>query len=167
MLATDFAADAIEGRPPFADPHGHRGGRKPFRSRGTESAQGALVSFSPQWGTMATKAKASKKRIRRPTKPPKAGERVPLGLRVTPEMKKRLERAAIRKGRSLSQEAEMRLERSLELGRHLVISRGEYWSPVFIANGELWVALGDDPRDASEPDHQETLISLKVEDEDL
>ena len=57
---------------------------------------------------MATKAKAPKKRIGRPTKPPEAGERVPLGLRVTPEMKKRLERAAIRKGRSLSQEAEMR-----------------------------------------------------------
>ena len=112
---------------------------------------------------MATKAKAPKKRIGRPTKPPKAGERVPLGLRVTPEMKKRLERAAIRKGRSLSQEAEMRLERSLELGRHLVISRGDYWSPVFIAKGELWVTLGDDPRDASEPDHQETLIALKIE----
>ena len=47
------------------------------------------------------KAKSAKKRMGRPTKAPKPGERVQLGLRVTPEMKKRLDEAAIKKGRSL------------------------------------------------------------------
>ncbi|HML93253.1 TraY domain-containing protein [Methyloceanibacter sp.] len=45
---------------------------------------------------------------------PKAGERVHLGIRVTPEMKSRIEQAAATSGRSQSQEAEFRLERSLE-----------------------------------------------------
>ena len=49
-----------------------------------------------------------KKRRGRPT----VGERVPLGLRVTPEMKRRLDAAAKQSGRSQSQEAEFRLERS-------------------------------------------------------
>jgi hypothetical protein len=39
---------------------------------------------------------------------------VPLGLRVTPEMKRRLDDAAKRSGRSQSQEAEFRLERSFD-----------------------------------------------------
>jgi hypothetical protein len=45
---------------------------------------------------------------------PSVGERVPLGLRVTPEMKRRLDEAAKRSGRSQSQEAEFRLERSFD-----------------------------------------------------
>jgi hypothetical protein len=45
---------------------------------------------------------------------PSVGERVPLGLRVTPETKQRLDAAAAHSGRSQSQEAEMRLERSFE-----------------------------------------------------
>jgi hypothetical protein len=45
---------------------------------------------------------------------PSLGERVPLGLRVTPEMKRRLDEAARRSGRSQSQEAEFRLERSFD-----------------------------------------------------
>lgn len=48
----------------------------------------------------------------RPTKAPKAGERVPLGLRVTAEMKRKLDAASERSGRSQSQEAEFRMERS-------------------------------------------------------
>jgi hypothetical protein len=55
-----------------------------------------------------------KKRIGRPTRPPKPGERVTLGLRVTAELKNRIEAAANEKGRSLSQEAEFRLERSFD-----------------------------------------------------
>ena len=31
----------------------------------------------------------------------------------------------------------------------------------------MLVSLGDDPRDATEPDHQETLIALKIEEDDL
>ena len=43
---------------------------------------------------------------------PKAGERIMLGLRVTPEIKRRLDESAIASGRSQSQEAELRLEQS-------------------------------------------------------
>lgn len=52
------------------------------------------------------KTQPQPKRRGRPT----VGERVPLGLRVTPEFKKRLEDAATASGRSQSQEAELRLE---------------------------------------------------------
>jgi TraY domain len=45
-------------------------------------------------------------------KAPKPGERVSLGLRVTAEMKAALDEAAARSGRSQSQEAEFRIERS-------------------------------------------------------
>jgi predicted HicB family RNase H-like nuclease len=55
-----------------------------------------------------------RKRLGRPTKPPTSGERTPLGLRVAPEIKRKLEAAAMESGRSLSQEAELRLERSFE-----------------------------------------------------
>jgi hypothetical protein len=54
------------------------------------------------------------KRIGRPTKPPLSGERIPIGLRVTPEMKTQLDTAAKQNGRSLSQEVEIRLERSFD-----------------------------------------------------
>ncbi len=58
--------------------------------------------------------KTTKKRIGRPTRPARPGARVSLGLRVTAEIKQRLDDAAERSGRSQSQEAEMRLERSFE-----------------------------------------------------
>ena len=47
-------------------------------------------------------------------KPPVSGERVPLGLRVTADMKRQIEAAAIESGRSISAEAELRLEQSFE-----------------------------------------------------
>ena len=53
-----------------------------------------------------------KKRMGRPKKPATPGERVSLGLRVTAGVKERLDRAADSSGRSQSQEAEIRLERS-------------------------------------------------------
>lgn len=53
-------------------------------------------------------------RIGRPTKTPKPGERVSLGLRVTADLKRKLDEAAKKSGRSQSQEAELRLERSFE-----------------------------------------------------
>jgi hypothetical protein len=56
----------------------------------------------------------SSKRPGRPTKKPKAGERVPLGLRVTADIKRKLDGAAEKAGRSQSQEAELRLERSFD-----------------------------------------------------
>lgn len=54
-----------------------------------------------------------KKRVGRPTKSPE-GERVSLGLRVTADIKRRLDAAAEASGRSQSQEAEFRLERSFD-----------------------------------------------------
>lgn len=53
------------------------------------------------------------KRRGRPTKPPAAGDaRASLGLRVTAKLKRDLDEAARASGRSQSQEAELRLERS-------------------------------------------------------
>ena len=45
---------------------------------------------------------------------PTVGERVPLGLRVTPELKRKLDAAAEQTGRSQSQEAELRLEHTFD-----------------------------------------------------
>ena len=50
----------------------------------------------------------------RPLKEPEPGERVPLSLRISPSAKKKLEAAAELNGRSLSQEAEYRIERSFD-----------------------------------------------------
>ena len=50
----------------------------------------------------------------RPKTPGKVDERVHLGFRVTPQLKERLEQTAKNLGRSQSQEAEMRLERSFD-----------------------------------------------------
>ena len=50
---------------------------------------------------------------RGPGRPPSPGERLPLGLRVTKETKRRLDAAARASGRSQSQEAELRLEHTL------------------------------------------------------
>lgn len=54
----------------------------------------------------------TKRRPGRPGREPELGERVGLSLRVTPGTKRALDAASEAAGRSLSQEAEMRLERS-------------------------------------------------------
>ena len=54
----------------------------------------------------------SNNRIGRPTKQPKAGERMSLGLKVTADIKQRIDEAARNSGRTQSQEAELRLEHS-------------------------------------------------------
>lgn len=48
---------------------------------------------------------------------PTVGERIPLGLRVTPDLKAQLDRAATASGRSQSQEAELRLESTFKAGQ--------------------------------------------------
>jgi hypothetical protein len=53
-----------------------------------------------------------RKRIGRPTKKPKPGKRVSLGLKVNSEIKMRLDDVAAANGRTQSQEAELRLERT-------------------------------------------------------
>jgi hypothetical protein len=62
----------------------------------------------------------------RPMKRPVPGERTPLGLRVTAELKENLEQAAIQSGRSLSQEAELRLEKSFE--RDFILKSIKAWA---------------------------------------
>jgi hypothetical protein len=88
-----------------------------------------------------------KKRIGRPTRPPKPGERVTLGLRVTAELKNRIEGAANEKGRSLSQEAEFRLERSFDreelLPEVLTLAYGKPMAKVLIAKRPQLVKLGE------------------------
>jgi TraY domain len=56
----------------------------------------------------------SAKRAGRPTKQAEAGTKVSLGLKVTAETKTRLEKEATRSGRTQSQEAEYRIERSFD-----------------------------------------------------
>src|SRR5262245_30426832 len=57
--------------------------------------------------------KKKKSRGGRPRKAPiAAGEKVQIGVRITPEIRKRLETAIAANGRSLTQEAEHRIERS-------------------------------------------------------
>ena len=59
-----------------------------------------------------TKGTKRTKRMGRPTKAARPGERVSLGLRVTADIKSKLDNAATRSDRSQSQEAEFRLERT-------------------------------------------------------
>jgi hypothetical protein len=73
----------------------------------------------------------------RPTKRPSEGERVSLGLRVTPAIKELLDKAAADNGRSQSQEAELRLERSFErqaiLGEALELAYGSEAAGILLA----------------------------------
>ena len=57
---------------------------------------------------------ARKQTKKRPGRPAGPVERVPMSFRVTPDTKSRLEELAKQSGRSISQEAELRLERSFE-----------------------------------------------------
>ena len=57
------------------------------------------------------------RKLGRPKKAGQPGERVSLGLRVTADLKTRLDAAADDSGRSQSQEAELRLERSFNEDR--------------------------------------------------
>ncbi len=64
------------------------------------------------WGTAGMRIRRAG--AGRPGRTPEPGERVKLGLRVTPEMKRRLDTAAAKSGRSQSQEVEHRLERTFD-----------------------------------------------------
>ncbi|MER8431395.1 hypothetical protein [Mesorhizobium caraganae] len=70
----------------------------------------------------------TEKKRGRPTKAPTPGERVSLGLRVTADMKERLDRAAAENGRSQSQEAEYRLERSFSDERLFTSPEMRFWA---------------------------------------
>jgi hypothetical protein len=89
----------------------------------------------------------NRKRTGRPLKPAETGKRVSLGLKVTSDIKQRLDAVAKLSGRTQSQEAEARLERSF---------RDEQLLPQLleIAYGRevagLLLALGSVMRDAGE-----------------
>jgi len=83
------------------------------------------------------------------------------------------------RGRSISQEAEIRLEQSFDREGHLILSQNDIWSSVFThgsrtvfrdaSHAELWVILGDDPRDVNpgEYPHEEHVVVLKIDRADL
>lgn len=77
---------------------------------------------------------------------PTIGKRVSLGLRVTPEMKKKLDAAAEANGRSQSQEAELRLARSFDrvdlLGEVLALAFGERLAGLLIMLGIVMADQG-------------------------
>ncbi len=74
----------------------------------------------------------------RPTRPPRPGQRrVTLGLRVSADLKRRLEKDAARAGRSLSQEAEFRLELSYDR-RELIEMAMEEWRKSEVSEAEKW-----------------------------
>jgi TraY domain-containing protein len=86
-------------------------------------------------------------RVGRPMRQPKVtGQRVPLSLRVTPEMKARLDKAALKSGRSQSQEAEFRLERSFDheglLKEVLTLAYGERGARFLMRLGPVITAQG-------------------------
>jgi len=60
-------------------------------------------------------AQEQTKRLGRPTKAPMPGKRVALGLKVTAEIKERIDRDARKSGRTQSQQAELMIERAYEL----------------------------------------------------
>jgi hypothetical protein len=65
---------------------------------------------------------------------------------VTPQVRADLERAAAASGRSMSQEAEFRLEKSFDVtprAARLVLSRGDAWAPVIMQSSALVLMLGD------------------------
>jgi len=76
------------------------------------------------------------KRVGRPIKEPDPGERAALSLRVRPLIKKKLEESAELTGRSLSQEAEFRLEHTFDrqglLREVMTLAFGKEWGNFLI-----------------------------------
>jgi hypothetical protein len=103
--------------------------------------------------------KEPKKRAGRPRREPKPGERVPLGLRVTPELKQKLDAATEGSGRSQSQEAELRLERSFEHQALLPeVLELTYGRPL----GGILMAMGRAMQDAGRQGAFSTMFTLEA-----
>jgi hypothetical protein len=81
-----------------------------------------------------------------PGRPPSPGERVPLGLRVTKELKARLDRAAEASGRSQSQEAEFRLESTFNAENAVIdaldLAYGRHWTGILLALAKVGHHVG-------------------------
>ena len=76
-----------------------------------------------------------------PGRPPLPGERVPLGLRVTKEIKQKLDQASHASGRSQSQEAELRLEQSFNSASALFdaldLAYGRHWTGLLLLMAQV------------------------------
>lgn len=92
-----------------------------------------------------------KKKIGRPTKPAAEGARASLGLRVTSDLKSKLDAAAEASGRSQSQEAEFRLERSFAEDAHLPSPELRSWAYLmagtFAEAGRFEARMRDDQQE--------------------
>jgi TraY domain len=86
-------------------------------------------------------------------------KRYPLNMRTTKQVRDRLAKAADKSGRSLAQEVEFRLERSLYVERHLMLARGDGWAPVVAVPGHLLVLTGED--------NESGVVALKISPEGL
>jgi predicted transcriptional regulator len=95
----------------------------------------------------------NEKRLGRPPKEATPGKRVSLGLKVTPEIKQRIDEEARRTGRTQSQQAELMIERSFAqeeafgvagLRQLAILMASAFWSAgrLRAAGKEQWI---DDP----------------------
>jgi hypothetical protein len=104
-----------------------------------------LIARKEETGEVGTVAQS--KRIGRPRKVPEPGERVALGLKVTSQVKNKIEAAADATGRTQSQEAELRLEQSFEreglLPDVLSLAYGPQLGAVLILLGEVMKGAGE------------------------
>jgi len=69
------------------------------------------------------------------------GERVPLGLRVTADIKNALDAAASQSGWPQSQEAEWRLANALESDKHLLLIQETRATPIVFHDESMWIPL--------------------------
>lgn len=82
------------------------------------------------------------KRTGRPPKAPTPGKRMSLGLKVTAEIKDRLDRAVRASGRTQSQEAEARLDREELLPELLELTHGREVAGLLLALGKAMTLAG-------------------------
>jgi hypothetical protein len=97
---------------------------------------------------------------RPPTRQRKAGERVPLGLRVSVDLKNKLDQASLVSGRSQSQEAELRLEQSFMIEDRLLDAWGLLYGP---SGRDLMRLIGVAIRHAPTSNHDWLADSLQYE----
>jgi hypothetical protein len=74
-----------------------------------------------------------------------AGERAGIGFRVKPELKAKIEEAALFSGRSQSQEIELALERAF-MSEGMWLVRGDARARVIYYNGDLLCIFGDEAK---------------------
>jgi hypothetical protein len=85
-------------------------------------------------------AQGDKKRIGRPPKAAPPGKRVALGLKVTSEIKQRLDEEARKNGRTQSQQAELMIERAFQ--QEKAFGSGSVAPLAFLMTSSFAVAAG-------------------------